>query len=498
MSRIFERLAPGSRESARPSGNAARLRAILEAALDCVITIDHRGRILEFNPAAEQVFGYSRSDVLGQQIAELLIPERLRHAHYRGLERYLATGEGTVLGRRIEMPALRSDCTEFSIELAITRVGLPGPPVFTAYVRDITDRKRSEDELRQSRELYRNVVENTKDLVGLIDLEGRLLYASPSHEEKLGHSPDELVGGELSSLIHADDLPQARAALALAEQGERGSFSGVRLRHRTGRWLSLEGEATGVVGDHGSIETILLTARDLTAEAERVRHERAERAFVTNAAHDLRTPLAAMRAAIDVLQSGAKEIPEERDRFLEDLEHETERLSRLVQALLVLAAVQTGQAALRLEPIDLQPLLEDVAGSIRPSDDVEVVVDCPSDLAVLAERDILERALTNLAVNAAAHTDRGHISFVATDTANGSVEIAVRDTGSGIARDEHERVFDRFYRVEDRNHHGFGLGLAIVHEAVAVLGGSVAIESAIDRGTIVRVLLPAPGPEVVP
>jgi two-component system, cell cycle sensor histidine kinase and response regulator CckA len=138
----------------------ARKSAILESALDCLVTMDHQGRVVEFNPAAEQVFGYRRDQALGQPMAELIIPPSLRDAHRAGLKHYLETGEGPVLGHRLELTAVRADGTEFPVELAITKVKLPGPPVFTAYLRDITDRKRAEaqrlaldERLRQSERL---------------------------------------------------------------------------------------------------------------------------------------------------------------------------------------------------------------------------------------------------------------------------------------------------------------------------------------------------------
>jgi PAS domain S-box-containing protein len=132
-----------------PERRAAAQAAILQAALDAILTIDHEGRIVEFNPAAERIFGHKRSDVLGRDMAGLLIPPRLRQQHHRGLARNLATGEGPVLGRRIEMPALRSDGVEFPIELAIVRI--PGePPLFTAYVRDLSGAKRAEEATREA------------------------------------------------------------------------------------------------------------------------------------------------------------------------------------------------------------------------------------------------------------------------------------------------------------------------------------------------------------
>jgi PAS domain S-box-containing protein len=116
----------------------ARKAAVLEAAIDAVVTIDHRGRILEFNPAAERMFGYAKHEALGKDMAELIVPSSLRDAHHRGLARYLATGEGPMLGKRVELPARRRDGSEFPAELAITRVSTSGDPVFTGFVRDMT------------------------------------------------------------------------------------------------------------------------------------------------------------------------------------------------------------------------------------------------------------------------------------------------------------------------------------------------------------------------
>ena len=123
-----------------------RKAAILVGALDAIITIDFEGRVLEFNPAAEGMFGRVESDARGREMAELIMPERFRDGHREGMARYLITGEGKILNRRLEMTALRSDGSEFPVELTITQISGEGPPVFCGFVRDITDRRRSEEE----------------------------------------------------------------------------------------------------------------------------------------------------------------------------------------------------------------------------------------------------------------------------------------------------------------------------------------------------------------
>jgi PAS domain S-box-containing protein len=128
----------------------ARKAAILDAALDCIITMDHEGRVIEFNPAAERTFGYPRSEIVGRELAAAIIPPALRKKHRQGMARYLQTGETRLVGKRVEMTAVRADGGEFPVELAISRIHLEGPPSFTCYLRDITERRQSEEALQRS------------------------------------------------------------------------------------------------------------------------------------------------------------------------------------------------------------------------------------------------------------------------------------------------------------------------------------------------------------
>jgi|GEM_PF-1325139 len=136
-----------SRELAR---SEARKSAIVSNALDAIITIDHRGHVLEFNPAAEEIFGYKAADVIGKEMAQFIVPEKYRSAHRNGISHYISTGEGPILNKRTELTGLRADGSEFSVELAITPIEGEEKPLFTGHLRDITERKRAEHELRET------------------------------------------------------------------------------------------------------------------------------------------------------------------------------------------------------------------------------------------------------------------------------------------------------------------------------------------------------------
>jgi PAS domain S-box-containing protein len=187
-----------------------RRRAILEAALDCVITIDGRGRVLEFNPAAERTFGYSRAEAIGRDLAELIIPPALRVRHREGFSRLLATGEPRALDRRLELTGMRADGSEFPVELTITRIHLPGPPMFTGYLRDITERRR-DTELLRSRAAQQSALAE----LGLLALGGGPLQAVLEHSTLL---VADTLDVELTDVLELDvdaDCLRLRAGVGL-------------------------------------------------------------------------------------------------------------------------------------------------------------------------------------------------------------------------------------------------------------------------------------------
>jgi PAS domain S-box-containing protein len=145
--------------AAELSAGEARHRAILEAAIDGVISIDEQGRVTYLNPAGERIFGYRAGEVLGRELAETLVPPSLRDAHRRGLARHMATGQTSILDRRIEITAMRADGSEFPAELTVTRADLAGAPAFVGYVRDITDRQRAEQDLEAARQRLKVVAD---------------------------------------------------------------------------------------------------------------------------------------------------------------------------------------------------------------------------------------------------------------------------------------------------------------------------------------------------
>jgi diguanylate cyclase (GGDEF)-like protein/PAS domain S-box-containing protein len=239
----------------------AHAAAILDAALDAVITLDYRGIVLEFNRAAEQTFGFRREDVLGRELAELMVPPGAREAHRAALTRWTehgpGPGAGARLGRRIEVEAMRSDGSLFPAELAISRVELPGPPMFTACLRDISERAEAEERLRSAEFRYRMLVEQLP-LISYVDPgddpSSKAVYVSPQVEAVLGWTPEEwlTMPDVFQQSIHEADrqrvLTEKRAAYA------RGTplRQEYRMRAKNGRVLWVEDVSLPVESPEGA------------------------------------------------------------------------------------------------------------------------------------------------------------------------------------------------------------------------------------------------------
>jgi PAS domain S-box-containing protein len=287
--------------------------------------------------------------------------------------------------------------------------------------------------------------------------------------------------------VPAEEWPLARALAG----GEPIREARLRVERADGTWVTTEASVDPIRDADGEVVAAALVFTDVTA---RERRERGEREFVANAAHELQTPLAAIVSAIEVLLGGGQDDRDARERFLAHIDREANRLVRLVRALLVLARAQVASDEIATARVVLRPLLDDVALTVRPRPGIEVRVRCPPDLVVTTNADLLEQALVNLASNAARHTREGAIVLVGRAVADG-VAIDVADSGAGLPAGDVERLFDRFSRAEPRTADGFGLGLAIVRDAVTALGGTISLRPRRGGGTVARIVLPRTGME---
>jgi two-component system phosphate regulon sensor histidine kinase PhoR len=330
------------------------------------------------------------------------------------------------------------------------------------------------DLLATERDRLSAILDGLQEGVIVVGEDGAVRFTNPAGELLVRH------GQPASALI-----PALRTA---AERGSE-TIPTLEIEDRTYRV-----QARRVPAEHA----VLVVVSDRTEELKR---ERAEREFVSNAAHELRNPLAGISSAIEVLRGGAKDDPDARERFLARLAGDAERMTRLTQSLLMLARVEAaGQREEAAEVVDVTVAAEESMEAIEPPDGVEVRAEIAEDLVATGDPVLLRQVLVGLLQNACKNTPApGAVTLRASRDEGGDVSIEVQDTGKGIPAAEQERVFDRFYRGSGAlETEGFGLGLSIAKRMVDVMGGEIGLRSSAGNGSTFWVRLRQPKPSPTP
>ena len=495
----------------------SRKSAILDGALDAIITMDHEGKVVDFNPAAEAMFGLSREEIAGQHMAEKIIPERLREAHYRGLAHYLTSGEGPVLKKRIEVPALHADGHEFTIELSINRIPAVEPPMFTATLRDITERQRMAAAMCESEERFHALAENMAQLAWMADAEGFIFWYNQRWFDYTGTTLERMQGWGWKEVHHPEHLPRVearwKAHLAagtgfedtfplLGADGQYGWFltRAVPIRDASGKVQRWFGTNTDVTAQREAADA-LATAKEQVEAASRAKDD-----FLAALSHELRTPLTPVLMTAASLETDPSLSEDMRDQ-LSMMRRNIELEARLIDDLLDLTRISRGKLSIAPVASDIHQLLDHTAEIIR-SDGlgkqvrVVFVLDAGQHHA-LADPARIQQVFWNLIKNALKFTPSGGTITVSTrNDDERSIVVSVEDTGIGIAAEALPHIFKAFEQGDVTGQHrygGLGLGLAISQAIVAVHGGIIRAESpGVGHGATFTVALATVAPPAAP
>ena len=481
----------------------ARQGAMVEAALDAIIFMDHAGRILEFNPAAERIFGYKREDVLGREMAELIIPPGLRESHRHGMERHLATGETQLLGRRIEITGMRADGSEFPVELAIARISSNGPPVFTGFIRDITERKRAEQELRGTQERLRMVVAGSPVILFAMDRNGILTLSEGKGLERLGRHEGESVGKSIYELYgdYPDVIANIERCLAGEEFTASADLGGVSFESYYAPVRDPEGQVVGLIG----VATDITERKSLEMQLRHAQKMEAVGRLAGGVAHDFNNLLTVIKGHSEVM---LERMPsgEPLRRSAEEIQKAGARGVLLTRQLLAFSRKDVAT----IEILDVPQVIRGMDGMLQRllGDDIRLVTKTSGTaLSVRADRGQLEQVLANLAVNARdAMPDGGDLHIEVREfqvTADDPklarnlppgpyVLLAVSDQGTGMGPEVLSHLFEPFFTTKDQGK-GTGLGLSVVYGIVRQTGGDILVESEVGQGSTFRVFIPWSG-----
>lgn len=474
------------REETGLKRSEAHKAAILDSSLDCIVAMDHEGRITEFNPAAERTFGYDRENVLGKHLADVIVPPSLREKHRAGFARHLATGKSQVLGRRVEMTALCADGKEIPVELAITRILQDGPPSFTGYLRDITERKRNEAalldthaKLARSEERWRSVFENSAIGVVLADLNGRIFAANPVFQKMLGYTEEEL--GQLSFLDITVEEDRARNLVLIQEllQGKRRQFQIEKQYRRKNGGIVWARNSVSFVPGTGQLPGFLMalsedvTERRVAEEAlNETRSELAHMARVTtlstltaSIAHEVNQPLSGIVTNASTCLRMLDATPPNIDGARETARRTIRDGNRASEVITRLRALFSKKNA-AFEVFDLNEAAKEVV-ALSVSDLERNRVILQSDLAadlpsVLGDRVQIQQVILNLIRNGSDAmsivNDRPRDLLIQTACDDGGVRLSVKDSGVGIDSEIEQKLFEAFSTTKGD---GMGIGLSV-------------------------------------
>jgi PAS domain S-box-containing protein len=249
--------------------------AVLESALDCVITMTHEGRIIEFNQAAESTFGYSRREVAGKFLADLIVPPSLRQAHRDGLARYLESGRSQILDKRIELTGMRSDGSEFPVEITVTRIGLQEPPMFAGYLRDLSGRKAAEEGMRRLAAL----VENSNDAIITFKPGGEVSGWNPGAERLYGYTAEEAIGQPISFTAPAHLKEESADLVRRSDRGEPVQNLQTQRRRKDGTLFDVSMTLSPLREEDGTLVGVAAIVRDITQQ----KREERQAAFIADA-----------------------------------------------------------------------------------------------------------------------------------------------------------------------------------------------------------------------
>ncbi|CAA0103174.1 PAS domain-containing sensor histidine kinase [Zhongshania aliphaticivorans] len=480
----------------------SRTKAIVDTIVDGVITISDHGLIETVNPAAENIFVYKKEELIGKNVS-MLMPAPYQHEHDGYLRNYLNTGNKKIIGIGREVTGRRSDGSTFPLELAISEMEVNGQRMFTGIVRDISQRKDTEEKLRELLARTKAILDTIVDGVITISDRGLIETVNPAAEKIFGYRLDELSGKNVSMLMpnpyRAEHDQYLNNYLSTGEKQIIGIGREVTGLRKNGSTFPLElaisemevnGQRmfTGIVRD---ISERKETEDQLRSAMRRVHEQQIKDEFIATVSHELRTPLTSIKASLELIIGGAIDKKSSQADMLINIAHKnSDRLLLLINDILDISKIESEKMQFNRQDIRVKPFLEtaifDNQAYAEKHQVKFILKQCPDSLYINVDPDRLMQVMSNLMSNAAKFSNQNSVVEISAYKVDNSVRIAVSDKGRGIPNDFQNRVFDKFTQADTsdkREMNGTGLGLHISKAIVEQHNGALSFISTPDKGS---------------
>jgi PAS domain S-box-containing protein len=481
-------------QSSRES--AEFMRALFESAPDSIIVIDETGCIVRANARSEATFGYDRTELVGQPM-EILLPERFRSKHVEQRAAYFSRPQTRQMGAGIALFGRRKGGAEFPVDIMLSPLKATKGDMVIAVIRDITERREAEKALHHMEETIRLLVEGVQDYaIFMLDCEGKVVSWNAGAQNIKGYTSKEIIGSHFSVFYLEEDVKDGKPdrELAVALACGRCQDEGLR-RRKDGSTFWADVTITRVQNESGETIGFSKVTRDISdrkrAEDTLAEVNRQREDFVATLTHDLKTPVVAANRAIKLLIEGDfGALSDEQITILTTIIESNDMMYGLITSLLDVYRYDGGSKELVLLKHDLVSKIEKLVLELSPiaiSQSLDLKTDLPKVAnQVLCDFDEIRRVIQNLIDNALKFTQSGGTVEVGMRQADGITEISIRDNGKGISREDHAKLFQRFWApaASGRQYASTGLGLYLCRKIVELHGGEIHCESEVGKGSV--------------
>lgn len=488
----------------------AKFRGMLDSTPDSMVILNAHGEITHVNQRTIQTFGYSAEELIGQKV-ECLIPERFRNKHLGLRDSYVSNPKPRQMGIGNDLYACRKDGTEFPVEVSLNHQLIEREVYILAAIRDITDRKKSEEVLRESQVRFSSAFEHAAIGMALVSLEGVWMKVNRSICRLLGYDKEELTQMTFQDITYPGDLDLSLNYLTKMLGGEIRTYTfEKRYFHKTGKLVWVLLNVSLVRSREGEPMYFISQLEDISgkkqAEQERIARQAAEEAnkakslFLANMSHEIRTPLNSIIGFADLLYAsfeGGKAKSQ-----VDSIRRSGRHLLQIINDILDLSKIEADRMELQPEHVVFEHLVKELEVMFRQraaekniSFFVEFEQAIPAILWIDEVR--MRQILFNLLGNAIKFTTEGAVTLTFNQVIEGAETLrlimTVEDTGIGIPEDQLERIFEPFTQEEGqmgKRFEGTGLGLSITQRLVSMMKGNISVRSELGKGSAFRVEIP--------
>ncbi|MEZ4672042.1 MAG: PAS domain S-box protein [Anaerolineae bacterium] len=486
-----------------------RFAHVLDTVHDGVISINEHQRIMIFNQGAERIFGYMRDEVIGQNMA-MLLPNRFGHAHGEQIKKYghLESHPRMMAHDRVMVMGKRKNGEEFPAEVSISSMANGSETIYTAVVRDVSDKQRVQNTLQVTEQQFRLLIAGVTDYaIYMLDLRGNVKTWNLGAQRIKGYTDAEIIGKHYSIFFSPEDIARKEPNHILETAIRDGRFAGERWQQRKdGSRFRAEVVLTILQDDQNQMIGFSIITKDVTernrtetALQETLKREQElsmlKSRIVSMASHELKAPLSVILASAETIQTFWEKLDRDKiGRKLSLISQSVRRLTGLIDDILDLGRLQSGQVSFAPLELDFDQLCRTIIDEFRGVPEHTQTIDyrCEkSPLNLLIDEKLMRQVMTNLLSNALKYSAPASTVSVILEVKDDLAQLQIQDQGIGIPESELSLIFEPFHRAANVGGvTGTGLGLNIVYEAINLHGGTIHVASEEGVGTSFTIWLP--------